>query len=108
MNKELQFTQEDVTILREIYGDAIKSSKDAFIELENGTFVFEALPNDYQTVYKNHCEYENEFDENFRDNISYEDFIKELKQGYGNSDHLQIARLFTLSCGIFYDNEYLG
>lgn len=41
-------------------------------------------------------------------NLSYEEFLIELKKGYGKSNYVQIARLLELSDGIFYDNSYCG
>ena len=39
--------------------------------------------------------------------ILLKDFINELKKGYGKSGCIQVARLFELSNGIWYDNEYV-
>ena len=38
--------------------------------------------------------------------LSYENFLIEFNKGYGKSDYVQIARLFELSDGIYYDNYY--
>lgn len=100
------FTAEDIKILHNIYGDLIHNNEDAYRAFSDNVFSFEAVRGDYKTLYKNHCEYEAGFDEGFRDDVDYETFVEEFHKGYGESDHLQIARLFELSCGIFYDNEY--
>ena len=47
-------------------------------------------------AYKDYCEFESDFDDNCRTELSYEEFCKELNKGYGNSDCIQIARLYEL------------
>jgi hypothetical protein len=43
-----------------------------------------------------------------RDLMDFGDFCKELDLGYGNSAHIQIARLYEDEDGkIWYDNEYV-
>ena len=64
---------------------------------------------DYKTAYKQHIEFEKGFnDSSVQDLLSFEEFCKELKKGYGNSDHLQIARLMETNDAIYYDNEYVA
>ena len=47
------------------------------------------------------------FDKDTKIEINYGEFVEELKKGYGKSKYVQIARLFELSDGIYYDNEYV-
>lgn len=60
-------------------------------------------------AYEDFIEFEKGF--NDADNIylkmTFEEFCKELDKGYGNSDCLQIARLYENENGIWYDNEYV-
>lgn len=59
-------------------------------------------------AYKDYCEFESDFDNNCRTELSYEEFCKELNKGYGNSDCIQIARLYEDTKGVvWYDNEYI-
>lgn len=76
------------------------------IDLSN----FVLIGNNRQEAYNSHIEFEKGFDD--PDNpylkMSYQEFCDELDMGYGNSDYLQIARLFEDSDGkIWYDNEYI-
>ena len=42
-------------------------------------------------------------------NMTFEEFCKELDKGYGNSDCIQIARLYETSDGkVWYENDYCG
>ena len=60
-------------------------------------------------AYDAHVEFEMEFAPEFRDIMPFEEFCAELDLGYGNSAHLQIARLHEAEDGaIWYDNEYVG
>lgn len=38
--------------------------------------------------------------------LTLNEYIDEIKLGYGESKYLDIARLIVLSNGIWYDNEY--
>lgn len=59
-------------------------------------------------AYKDYCEFESGFDDKCRTELSYEEFCKELNKGYGNSDCIQIARLYEDAKGVvWYDNEYV-
>lgn len=60
-------------------------------------------------AYGHHMDFEMSFYEpKLRDLITFKDFCKELDLGYGNSDHVQIARLYEDETGkIWYDNEYV-
>lgn len=60
-------------------------------------------------AYQSHLDFESGFDEEFRCDISFKEFCKELDKGYGNSDFLQISRLIEMPDGkIWYDNEFCG
>ena len=65
--------------------------------------------NNRREAYESHIEFEKGFNES--DNpylkINFRKFCKELDKGYGESDWLQIARLYEAPDGkIWYDNEY--
>jgi hypothetical protein len=64
---------------------------------------------DYRAAYKAHLDFENGFDDpEIRDIMPFEEFLQEIKKGYGNSSHIQIARLKETEDGIYYDNEYVA
>ena len=58
-------------------------------------------------AYEDFCEFEKGFDEDTRNNLTFEEFCVELDKGYGNSGCVQVARLYEDDNGvIWYDNEY--
>lgn len=70
---------------------------------------FVLVGNNRKEAYNDFIEFEKGFDD--EDNpylkMSFEDFCKELDKGYGQSDCLQITRLYEAPDGkIYYDNEY--
>ena len=75
-------------------------------EMDLSNFVL--VGNNRKEAYDSHIEFENGFDDpEFRDLMNFDHFCKELDLGYGNSTHIQIARLFEDNDGkIWYDNEY--
>ena len=73
---------------------------------ENNEIVRIADAKDYQYAYEDFAQFEDGFEKEERIEISFEQFMTELKKGYGNSSYVQISRLFELSNGIWYDNEY--
>ena len=77
------------------------------INFYNKEIVKIADRNDYKTAYEDFCNFEKGFDKDTRIEINYGEFVEELKKGYGKSKYVQIARLFELSDGIYYDNEYV-
>lgn len=104
---ESDFTDYDVAYMRTIYGDI--KSKDELIDMLNENVIVKiADRNDYETLYKDFCDFENGYPKDMRSELSYDDFITEFKKGYGNSEHVQIARYFELSNGIYYDNYYVA
>ena len=93
------FNEYDIQILQSIYTNV--NTVDDIINLVNdGTIV--KISETYINAY---VDYVNSSDSNI---LSYSDFVQELKKGYGNSSHVEIARLFQLSNGIWYDKEYAG
>ena len=66
--------------------------------------------NNRKEAYANHMDFEMHFSNpEVRDLMTYDEFCYELSLGYGNSDHIQIARLYEAPDGkIWYDNEYGG
>ena len=75
-------------------------------ETEEKAWVRIAKKGDYKKAYKDFCNFEKGFDEDVRVTMSYDDFVKELEKGYGESGCVQIARLFENEYGIFYDNNF--
>lgn len=76
-------------------------------EMNLSTFV--KVGNNKTEAYDDFYEFEMGFDEDCRTNLSYEEFCSELDKGYGNSDCIQIARLYEDKNGvIWYDNEYVA
>lgn len=102
---ESDFTDYDVAYMRTIYGDI--KSKDELIDMLNENVIIKiADRNDYKTAYDDYVK-----DEKYYENeniLSYDEFMNEFNKGYGVSGCLQIARLFELSNGIYYDNEYVA
>ena len=101
-------THEDIRYLQKIFNNDSLTDKDIKNMYENKEIIKIADKNDYLSAYEDFCKYEDGFDDEIKTKISYERFICELKKGYGESDCIQIARLFELSDGIYYDNEYCG
>ena len=59
--------------------------------------------------YDDFVNFELGFDEDTRNNLTYEQFCAEMDKGYGNSDCVQIARLYEDENGtVWYDNDYVG
>jgi hypothetical protein len=62
-----------------------------------------------EDAYKDFIDFEMGFREDCRSILTYGEFCIELKKGYGNSDYVQIARLYEDENGIvWYDNDYVG
>ena len=62
-----------------------------------------------EAAYKDYIEFETLFDKDVSYLLTYGEFITELKKGYGNSEHVQIARLYEDENGvIWYDTYYVG
>lgn len=68
---------------------------------------FILVGNNRKEAYDDFVEFESGFDENCRTTLTYEEFCIELDKGYGNSDYLQVARLYEDENGVWYDNEYV-
>lgn len=96
----MKFTNEDLEKIKTV----LNLSENEFIELIKNNDIIK-IANDYESVYKDFVDFENGYDGT---NLSYEEFLIELKKGYGKSNCVQIARLFELSDGIYYDNCYCG
>ena len=96
----MKFTNEDLEKIKTV----LNLSEKEFIGLiENNDII--KIANDYESAYKDFVDFENDYGGT---NLSYEEFLIELKKGYGKSNYVQIARLLELSDGIFYDNFYCG
>ena len=62
-----------------------------------------------EEAYKDFLDFELGFDEDVRSILTYGEFAVELKKGYGNSDVVQIARLYEDEEGtVWYDTDYAG
>ena len=96
-NKE-SWNDDDLKIIKTIF-PYVETIEDCIELWKNNYIIRIADANDYDYAYKDY----------FQDNeikLSFIDFVEEFKKGYGNSDYVPIARLFALSNGIWYDNEY--
>ena len=99
------WTDEDIEILKTVYPN-LEEKEDAIELWACNTMVRIADCGDYEYAYEDFLlDHEDDPDQD-GEVISYEDFVRELKKGYGKSQHLEISRLFELSNGIWYDNEY--
>ena len=101
------FTEYDVACMKINFNNNKLSKQDVEDMLYNKEIVKIADRNDYKTAYEDFCNFEKGFDKDTRIEINYGEFVEELKKGYGKSKYVQIARLFELSDGIYYDNEYV-
>lgn len=100
------YTDEDLKYLQEIFQNPEMTKDDIVMAYENNEIVRIADAKDYQYAYEDFAQFEDGFEKECRNELSFEQFINELKKGYGESDCVQVARLFELSNGIWYDNEY--
>lgn len=74
--------------------------------LDMSTFILDG--NTREEAYKSFLDFEKGFSEDFRVELSFEEFCKELDLGYGNSEYVQVARLYEDEDGkIWYDNEFV-
>ena len=103
---ENSYTDEDLKYLQEIFQNPEMTKDDIVMAYENNEIVRIADAKDYQYAYEDFAQFEDGFEKECRNELSFEQFMEELKKGYGNSGYVQIARLFELSNGIWYDNEY--
>ena len=96
----MKFTNNDLEKIKTV----LNLSEKEFIGLIEYNDIIK-IANDYESAYKDFVDFENDYDGT---NLSYEEFLIELKKGYGKSNYVQIARLLELSDGIFYDKSYCG
>jgi hypothetical protein len=87
----------DVEILKGIYN--IEYKEDCVALWENNNMIRIADAGDYNYLYEDFI-WDNSIE------ISFNDFMEEFKKGYGNSDYMEISRLFELSNGIWYDEDF--
>ncbi len=102
------YTKEDLEKLKKLFPEDVESIDDFIGLVEQNIFVRVADAYDYKGAYDGHIEFEKGFDKEFQCIMPFEEFLTEIKKGYGQSDYIQIARLICLSNGIYYDNEYAG
>lgn len=78
--------------------------------IEAGIGSFGCIGNNRLEAYGSHMNFEMGFDDpEVRTLMSFDEFCKELDKGYGNSNYIQIARLYEDADGkIWYDNDYAG
>lgn len=98
-------------LIQNIYGvdlDTI-SLYDVPTETDNGMDLSTFIKIGNRTeAYDDFFKFENGFDEDARNNLTFEEFCAELDKGYGNSGCVQIARLYEDENGvIWYDNDYV-
>lgn len=68
---------------------------------------FIQVGNNRKEAYDDFCEFENGFDKDARNELTFEEFCTELDKGYGESIYVQIARLYEDKDGVvWYDNEF--
>jgi hypothetical protein len=98
LEKKENWSSEDFEKIKEIFPHV--GCKEDCIELwKNNSMVRIADSKDYEYLYE-------DFIHETETEISFDDFMCELEKGYGKSDFIEIARIFELSNGIWYDNEY--
>lgn len=95
----MKFNDKDSKILRELFGDLSEKDINDFYNEK----YFVKVADDYKQAYEDFVDFEKGFGGT---DLSYENFLTEFNKGYGKSDYVQIARLFELSDGIYYDNYY--
>ena len=69
---------------------------------------FVKVGNNRKEAYDDFVAFENGFDEDYRTELTFEEFCEELDKGYGNANYTQIARLYEDENGnVWYDNDYV-
>lgn len=99
------FTEADLSKVRAMYSNALISMRELIKAEEDGTIVKIAEAGDYKKAYEDFLLDEETYDGT---RMTYDEFMTEFRKGYGKSGCVQIARLFELSNGVWYDNEYVG
>jgi hypothetical protein len=99
------FTEADSSKVRAMYSNASISMRELIKAEEDGTIVKIAEAGDYKKAYEDFLLDEETYDGT---RMTYDEFMTEFRKGYGKSGCVQIARLFELSNGVWYDNEYVG
>ena len=107
LTAEESYTDDDLRYLRKIFQNPYLTKSDIVQAYENNDIVRIADKGDYEYAYEDFAKYEDGFEKSVQNKLSYDDFINELKKGYGKSGCIQVARVFELSNGIWYDNEYV-
>ena len=102
------FTDADLTKMQKMFSNSNLTKQDIVDAWNNGNIVRIADAGDYKYAFYDFAQFEDGFEKECKVNITYEEFVKELEKGYGKSVYIQIARLFELSNGIWYDNEYVS
>lgn len=80
---------------------------EVIIDINHSGFVL--VGNNRREAYANHIEFEKGFNDpdNSYLKMSFRKFCKELARGYGQSDWVQISRLYEAPDGkIWYDTEF--
>lgn len=100
------YTDEDLKYLQEIFHNPEMTKEDIVMAYENNQIVRIADSKDYEYAFEDFVSFEEGFEKEARNKMSFDEFMVELKKGYGKSGCVQVARLFELSNGIWYDNEF--
>lgn len=73
-------------------------------DLKDERYLFETDNIDH--LYDFHVAFERGFGLEYDEIMSKEEFINEIKKGYGESDFLQCSRIVTHKTGFYYDQEF--
>jgi hypothetical protein len=105
--EKIRFTGRDLHTVRCMYNNNKITKKDLIKAEKEGVIVKIAEAGDYKGAYLDFMRDESIYAD-AGINITFSTFMQEFKKGYGKSSYVQIARLFELSNGVWYDNEYVG
>lgn len=105
---EESFTDADLSVMRTMFNNPALTKADIVTAWENNEIVRIADAGDYKYAYEDFAKFEDGFDKELRNKMDFDTFLNEFKKGYGKSGCVQVARLFELSNGIWYDNEYVA
>ena len=100
---ENYFSDNDLQTCKTIFGDPNLTKKDLLDLYKDHSIV--KVGDTLEDAYNDYVEFEECACTPYQV-VSYETFIEEVQKGYGVSGCIQIARLFILESGVWYDNDY--
>lgn len=103
---DIIFTENDINTLRKVFNNREITEDDIFSAWQQCLIVRIADAEDYKYAYEDFAKFEDGFEKEVSNKLTFVEFMNELKKGYGKSDCVQIARLIELENGIWYDNDY--